>query len=113
MQRTAHIFPNALVSTPHPNVAVMRKCQVLPVEVVVRGFMTGMLCFEYVLTDCVSAISHALAFGLTHHHKICTLALLQIAELAMQVDATLSIFHLPPFHFTSETDITCDVRSQH
>lgn len=41
MQRTAHIFPNALVSTPHPNVAVMRKCQVLPVEVVVRGFMTG------------------------------------------------------------------------
>jgi phosphoribosylaminoimidazole-succinocarboxamide synthase len=40
-QKTAHIVPNALLSTPDPNVAVMTKCDVFPVEFVVRGFMTG------------------------------------------------------------------------
>lgn len=39
--QTAHIVPNALIGTPDPNVAVMKKCDVFPVEFVVRGFMTG------------------------------------------------------------------------
>ena len=43
MQHTIHITPNALLATPDPNVAVMKKCQVLPIEFVVRGFMTGVL----------------------------------------------------------------------
>lgn len=38
---TGHITPNALLSVPHPNAAIMRKCTVFPVEFVVRGFMTG------------------------------------------------------------------------
>ncbi len=41
MQHTQHITPNALLSTPDPNVSVMRKCAVFPVEFVVRGFLTG------------------------------------------------------------------------
>jgi len=41
MGRTAGIVPNALLSVPHPCVSVMKKCEVLPVEVVARGFMTG------------------------------------------------------------------------
>jgi len=36
-----HIVPNALVAVPDPNVSVMRKCKVFPVEVVCRGFLTG------------------------------------------------------------------------
>ena len=40
-EQTRGIVPNALLSTPDPNVAVMRKCDVFPVEFVVRGFMTG------------------------------------------------------------------------
>lgn len=43
MQHTQHIMPNALLSTPDPNVSVMQKCEVFPVEFVVRGFMTGAL----------------------------------------------------------------------
>lgn len=39
--QTRAIVPNALLSTPDPNVAVMKKCSVFPVEFVVRGFMTG------------------------------------------------------------------------
>jgi hypothetical protein len=38
---TRHIVPNALLDVPDPNVSVMRKCTVFPVEFVVRGFMTG------------------------------------------------------------------------
>lgn len=41
MKNTEHIVKNALLSTPDPNVAVMKKCKVFPVEFVCRGFMTG------------------------------------------------------------------------
>lgn len=41
MDATRHIVPNALLGTPDPNIAVMRKCAVFPVEFVCRGFMTG------------------------------------------------------------------------
>ena len=41
MRHTQHIAPNALLSTPDPNVSEMKKCAVFPVEFVVRGFMTG------------------------------------------------------------------------
>lgn len=41
LKQTASIVPNALVATPDPCVAVMQKCEVFPVEFVVRGFMTG------------------------------------------------------------------------
>ena len=39
--QTQDIVPNALLSTPHPNVSVMKKCEVFPVEFVMRGFITG------------------------------------------------------------------------
>ncbi|CAG9461409.1 unnamed protein product [Pedinophyceae sp. YPF-701] len=41
MDNTTHIVPNAMLALPDPNVTVMKKCQVFPVEFVVRGFMTG------------------------------------------------------------------------
>jgi phosphoribosylaminoimidazole-succinocarboxamide synthase len=40
-EATAHIVQNALLSTPDPNVALMRKCAVFPVEFVCRGYLTG------------------------------------------------------------------------
>lgn len=41
MDATRHIVPNALLAVPDANVSVMQKCEVFPVEFVVRGFMTG------------------------------------------------------------------------
>lgn len=41
MAATRHIVPNALLSLPDPNAALMTKCEVFPVEFVCRGFMTG------------------------------------------------------------------------
>lgn len=39
--KTQHIAPNAVVSTPDKNVTIAKKCSVFPVEFVVRGFVTG------------------------------------------------------------------------
>jgi phosphoribosylaminoimidazole-succinocarboxamide synthase len=40
-EQTADICPNHVVSYPHPNVVIGRKLKILPVEIVVRDYMTG------------------------------------------------------------------------
>ncbi len=40
-EKTGGIVPNHVLSVPHPNVTVARKCRVLPIEFVVRGYITG------------------------------------------------------------------------
>ncbi len=40
-ERTADLIANHLIEVPDPNVSLVRDCQVLPVEVVVRGYITG------------------------------------------------------------------------
>jgi phosphoribosylaminoimidazole-succinocarboxamide synthase len=40
-EQTADIVPNHLLVTPDPNVSLVRGCEPLPVEVIVRGFITG------------------------------------------------------------------------
>jgi phosphoribosylaminoimidazole-succinocarboxamide synthase len=40
-QETAHLVPNHVISCPHPNVTIGKKCTVFPVEFVMRGFLTG------------------------------------------------------------------------
>ncbi|MCX7590125.1 MAG: phosphoribosylaminoimidazolesuccinocarboxamide synthase [Kiritimatiellae bacterium] len=39
--KTRDIAPNHLVSVPDPNVMVVRECEQLPIEFVVRGYITG------------------------------------------------------------------------
>ena len=39
--RTADIAPNHLISVPDPNVSIVREATPLPVEVIVRGYITG------------------------------------------------------------------------
>lgn len=39
--RTADIIPNHLLDVPDPNVALVRECELFPVEVIVRGYITG------------------------------------------------------------------------
>ena len=40
-EKTKHIVNNALISVPDPSVSVMKKLEVIPIEFVVRGYMTG------------------------------------------------------------------------
>jgi phosphoribosylaminoimidazole-succinocarboxamide synthase len=39
--QTADVIGNHLISLPHPNVTVAYECEALPVEVIVRGYITG------------------------------------------------------------------------
>jgi phosphoribosylaminoimidazole-succinocarboxamide synthase len=40
-ERTREIAGNHVLSSPHANALIARKCRVLPIEFVVRGYMTG------------------------------------------------------------------------
>ena len=40
-ERTADVIANHIIDVPDPNVSLVRECEVLPVEVVVRGYITG------------------------------------------------------------------------
>ena len=40
-EKTKHIVPNHVISVPDPNVLISRQCQSFPVEIVVRGYLTG------------------------------------------------------------------------
>jgi phosphoribosylaminoimidazole-succinocarboxamide synthase len=40
-ERTREIAPNHVISVPDPNVTVARECRLVPVEFVVRGYLTG------------------------------------------------------------------------
>lgn len=40
-EQTAHIASNHVIASPHANALLARKCRVLPIEFVVRGYMTG------------------------------------------------------------------------
>src|SRR6201996_1179389 len=40
-EQTKHIIANHVISSPHANALLARKCRVLPIEFVVRGYMTG------------------------------------------------------------------------
>ena len=40
-ERTKDIVPNHVISIPDPNVTIAKKCSPLPVEAVVRGYLTG------------------------------------------------------------------------
>lgn len=40
-RQTQDLIPNHLIAVPDPNVTIAHRCQPLPVEVVVRGYITG------------------------------------------------------------------------
>ena len=39
--KTSDIIPNHVIASPDPNVVVGKKCNLIPVEVIVRGYITG------------------------------------------------------------------------
>jgi phosphoribosylaminoimidazole-succinocarboxamide synthase len=40
-EKTEHIVPNHLITIPDPNVTIAKKCDVFPIEFIVRGYITG------------------------------------------------------------------------
>ena len=46
-ERTKDIVPNHVISTPDPQVLISKKAQTLPVEIIIRKYITGSLWREY------------------------------------------------------------------
>lgn len=55
-KETAHIVPNHLLSVPHPNVLLTKQVQIVPIEVVVRGYLAGSAWRDYQAGRSVSGI---------------------------------------------------------
>jgi phosphoribosylaminoimidazole-succinocarboxamide synthase len=55
-EKTAHIIPNHIISYPHPNVMLTQEVEILPIEVVVRGYLTGSAWRDYQAGKQVSGI---------------------------------------------------------
>lgn len=53
---TEHIVPNHLIEVPDPNVMRVRNCQIVPVEVVVRGYLAGSAWRDYAAGRPVSGV---------------------------------------------------------
>ena len=55
-EKTTHIIPNHIISYPHPNVMLTQEAEILPIEVVVRGYLTGSAWRDYEAGKKVSGI---------------------------------------------------------
>lgn len=67
-EKTSGIVRNHLISIPDPNVMVGRNCRVLPIEVVVRGYLAGSALRDYEAGRAVSGVRFPA--GLTPYAKL-------------------------------------------
>jgi len=72
-EKTRSVAPNHLISVPDPNVSVVRELAVLPVEFVMRGFLTGVtstsIWTAYERGD-ATYCGHVLPKGLRKHERL-------------------------------------------
>ncbi len=54
--KTAHILPNHIISYPHPNVMHAKEVKILPIEVVVRGYLAGSAYRDYEASRDISGV---------------------------------------------------------
>ncbi|RIL11827.1 MAG: phosphoribosylaminoimidazolesuccinocarboxamide synthase [Proteobacteria bacterium] len=67
-EHTSHIIPNHLMAVPDPNVMVVKLCQVLPVEVIVRAYLAGSAYRDYIDGKAISG--NKIPGGLKQHEKL-------------------------------------------
>ncbi len=65
-KETAHLVPNHIIAEPHPNVFIGRQADILPIEVIVRGYLAGSAWRDYQANRPVSGIE--LPRGLKKSH---------------------------------------------
>jgi phosphoribosylaminoimidazole-succinocarboxamide synthase len=54
---TKNVFPNHVIDVPDPQVMIAKKCSILPIEVIVRGYLTGSAWRDYEKGNSVSGIN--------------------------------------------------------
>jgi phosphoribosylaminoimidazole-succinocarboxamide synthase len=72
-EKTKDLVPNHLLSVPDPNVSVVRECEIMPVEFVYRGYLTGVtstsIWYAY-SRGAEEYCGHNLPKGLRKHQKL-------------------------------------------
>lgn len=66
-RETANLVPNHIIAEPHPNIFICRQAAILPVEVIIRGYLTGSAWRDYQAGRDVSGI--VLPKGLKKSHR--------------------------------------------
>ncbi len=69
LKETQHLVPNWLLETPDPNVSIGLRCDPYPVEMVIRGYLTGHAWREYNLGK-RALCGVALAEGLSENDRL-------------------------------------------
>jgi phosphoribosylaminoimidazole-succinocarboxamide synthase len=72
-ERTADLCPNHVLDYPHPNIVVGRRLRILPVEIVVRGYLAGTTSTSILTlyrTGRRRMYGHRLPDGLTDHQAL-------------------------------------------
>lgn len=70
---TADILPNHVLDIPDPNVTIGRKCKVIPIEFVVRGYITGSTSTSIWMNyqnGCRDYCGHQLPDGMSKNQKL-------------------------------------------
>ncbi len=71
-RKTADVIENHLLDLPDPNVTVARRAQPLPIEVVVRGYLSGSLWRDYLSGEANAAYGLSLPPGLRRDERFTT-----------------------------------------
>ncbi|MHA1872082.1 MAG: phosphoribosylaminoimidazolesuccinocarboxamide synthase [Promethearchaeota archaeon] len=66
--KTRHLVPNHIIDNPDPNVIIARECKPFPIEMVIRGYITGSAWRDYQKGKKVSGIE--LPKGLKKNQKL-------------------------------------------
>jgi phosphoribosylaminoimidazole-succinocarboxamide synthase len=66
-EKTADIVPNHVIESPSSRTVIVERCEVVPIEVVVRGYLTGSAWRDYEKSGSVSGIS--LPAGMREYEK--------------------------------------------
>ncbi|MEY2931025.1 MAG: hypothetical protein RL033_1774 [Pseudomonadota bacterium] len=72
-ERTRHLVPNHVISMPDPNVMRVHECTPLPVEMVVRGYLTGTTStsiWVHYERGARTFCGHRLADGMQRHQRL-------------------------------------------
>ncbi len=67
-EKTKNLVRNHIIEIPDPNVAVVHQCQTLPVEIIVRAYLTGTAWRNYMKNETISGIM--LPKGLKKNQKL-------------------------------------------
>ncbi|OHD15485.1 MAG: phosphoribosylaminoimidazolesuccinocarboxamide synthase [Spirochaetes bacterium GWD1_27_9] len=55
-ENTKDILPNHIIKKIHPNAVLVKKCEIIPIEIIIRGYLTGGGWREYSSTGMISGI---------------------------------------------------------